>query len=78
MPSHNSLPQERLDAIETMLLDGAALAEVARTLKVGRVTINKYFPQHRGWSKQHNAEVSRAKRKFNSVMKSNGASHVLE
>lgn len=70
--------KERLDAIEAMLLDGAALAEVARTLKVSRGTINRYFPQHRGWSKQHNAEVSRAKRKFNSIMKANGTGIVLE
>lgn len=67
------LTPDRLKTIEAMLTDGAPLREVERTLKVGRVTIMKYFPQHKGWSKQHNAEISRAKRKFNSVMKSNGA-----
>lgn len=78
MAGRPQLSPERLEAIELLLKDGASMREIARTLNVARESIMRHFPDYKGWSKQHNAEVSRAKRKYNSVMKSNGAAYVLE
>ena len=62
---------EQIEAMRSMVKDGASHADIARTVGVSRVTVAHHFPGT-GWSRQQIAEVSQATRRFNSVMKSNG------
>lgn len=67
---------EQIEAMRLMVEDGCNQTEIARTLKVSRNSVRRLFPEA-AWSRQQIAEVSQAKRRFNSVMKSNGASEFV-
>jgi predicted transcriptional regulator len=62
--------------VKELLDEGCSHSEIERTTGVTRNTIRRHFPGT-AWTWQQIQEMSAAKRRYNSIMKSNGVDSTL-